>query len=122
MPNSNKTLIAIYEALGIELIVDSNIPEASELFGNGVYKLNDIVLVYYDLNKGYKFIKWVDENNNLLSEEQYFNYTIKDEYNYVKAIFEEIDYTLDIDIIGNGQVIKNPDKQYYTYNETVELI
>jgi len=114
-------LIAIFEPLGIELIVDSNIEDAATLFGAGVYKLYDVVLVYFDLHDGYRFIRWVDENNVLLSENQYFNYTIRDEYNYVKAIFEPTEYTLNIDIIGNGQVIKNPDKQSYYYNEIVEL-
>lgn len=121
IPNVDKTLIAIFDPLGIELIVESNIEDAATLFGAGVYKLYDVVLVYFDLHDGYRFVRWVDENNVLLSENQYFNYTILDEYNYVKAIFEPTEYTLNIDIIGNGQVIKNPDKQSYYYNEIVEL-
>jgi len=39
----------------------------------------------------------------------------------VTAYFTEDQYTLDINVDGNGTVIKNPEKPYYFYNESVNL-
>jgi VCBS repeat-containing protein len=67
---------------------------------------------------GWSFNHWdgdVADPNSAIT-----NITINDDEE-VTAYFTEDQYTLDIIVDGNGTVIKNPDKTYYFYNESVNL-
>jgi hypothetical protein len=68
---------------------------------------------------GWRFSRWLI-NESIAIEDNPYNLTINNDY-IVIAMFAQNNYTLTIETIGEGIVTKSPDKDYYTYGETVTL-
>ncbi len=82
------------------------------------YHYGDSVSLYAGISTlGWKFSEWSGDVSNT---SKLINIIITNNTNIV-ATFVQVEYTLDITIVGNGTVTKSPDKLTYFYGEEVTL-
>jgi uncharacterized repeat protein (TIGR02543 family) len=79
------------------------------------YHYGDIVQLTAEPNLGWSFDHWSNSQ-----EEASIQITIIDNTD-ISAIFSQDQYTLTVNIVGHGTVTQDPDKETYTYGETVNL-
>jgi len=95
-------------------------PEGSgtiTLNNTGPYYYGDAVQLTANSNAGWYFSRWEGD----ISGSQNPIIIIVDGDKNITAVFTREVYTLNIVIIGNGSVIKEPNKTFYTNGETVTL-
>jgi len=85
--------------------------------GESTYANGTIVKLEAVANSGWMFSHW---NGDLSSSENPVNISIDDDKS-ITANFTRIGYTIDINLIGDGIVEKNPDKPTYLFGEVVDL-
>jgi uncharacterized repeat protein (TIGR02543 family) len=116
---SNHTITAVFAPNEYTLTVNVY-PEGSgtiTLNYTGPYCYGDAVQLTANPNVGWYFSRWEGD----ISGNQNPIIIIVDGDKSIKAVFTQEVYTLDIVIIGNGSVIREPNKTFYTKGETVTL-
>jgi len=81
------------------------------------YHYNDVVQLTATPDPGWKFVDWSGDVTGTNTTE---NITITGDM-AVTATFTEEEYTLTVNIVGNGSVTKEPDQATYHYNDVVQL-
>jgi len=116
---ANHTITASFAPNEYTLTVDVY-PEGSgtiTLNYTGPYYYGDAVQLTANSNAGWYFSRWEGD----ISGSQNPIIIIVDGNKNITAVFTQKVYTLDIVIIGNGSVIREPNKAFYTNGETVTL-
>ena len=125
----NPHTINIYKNLDITAIfVDDMYLLNTDIEGEGeivrtpskrLYDRDEEVQVEAVPSFGWRFLSWEED---ITGEENPTNITMN-ETKYIKAIFDLLEYEIDIKINGSGKgnVIKNPDKEKYIHGEEVTL-
>ena len=94
MPNVDVNLTANFELVDYQLSL-SFYPQASgTASGGGAYKMGAIVEVSATPAAGYQFANWTDADENTISSEANFNYTMPADNVTLTANFKLIDYQL----------------------------
>jgi len=95
-------------------------PEAGgAAIGAGVFVHGDIVNLSISINEGYEFVDW-SENGVQVSTNPTYSFTATGNRTLV-ANFTLKAYTLTVNVIGQGNVTRNPDKIIYNHGEIVQL-
>jgi len=95
---------------------------ATDLTNESPYAEGAEVSIKAEANEGYSFVEWtalVGEFGDANAAETTF--TMPTQNVTVTANFAQDQYTLAVNIVGNGNVTKNPDQLTYTYNTSVAL-
>ncbi len=113
----NTNVTAIFEEIEYYLSVETTGAGMVSISPNGPYYYNDVVQLTAQASPGWEFDEWTgDLSGNDPSEE-----IIMNEDKSITANFEVEKYTLAIEIIGEGEVQIDPEKDEYEYGEYVEL-
>jgi hypothetical protein len=83
----------------------------------GPYYYGSQVVLTANANAGWKFVGWSGSVNSTAPT---INLIVNGNINVV-ATFQQLTYTLTVNIIGQGSVAKQPDKSTYTAGEYVQL-
>ncbi|HET6528694.1 MAG TPA: hypothetical protein VFG39_08065 [Balneolaceae bacterium] len=81
------------------------------------YEHGTVVELTAEADAGWEFVEW---QGDVSSTQNPVQVTV-DEPKEVDAVFRSLTYGLTLIIRGDGNVIRNPDKDNYAFNETVEL-
>ncbi|MEM4733382.1 MAG: LamG-like jellyroll fold domain-containing protein, partial [Candidatus Bathyarchaeia archaeon] len=117
--SADHTITAIFAPNEYTLTVNVS-PEGSgtvTLNNTGPYYYGDAVLLTAEPNTGWYFSQWTGN----LTGSQPSAVVIIDGDKEVTAVFTQELYVLNITIVGNGNVTKDPDKATYAYGENVTL-
>ncbi|MEM2118870.1 MAG: M14-type cytosolic carboxypeptidase, partial [Candidatus Bathyarchaeia archaeon] len=117
--SADHTITAIFAPNEYTLTVNVS-PEGSgtvTLNNTGPYYYGDAVLLTAEPNAGWYFSQWTGN----LTGSQTSAVVIIDGDKEVTAVFTQELYVLNITIVGNGNVTKDPDKATYAYGENVTL-
>lgn len=76
------------------LTLQADPPEAGTVSGEGEYQEAEVVAVSASANQGYDFLYWADVNENIVSEQPEFDYTMPAEDITLVAHFQAHTYTL----------------------------
>ena len=79
MPAEDITLTANFEetpAPTYELSLEANPEEGGSVSGSGEYEAGEIVTLSATANDGYEFVSWTNEENDPISDEAEFDYTV----------------------------------------------
>ena len=68
-------------------------------------------------DEGWEFVEWQGDIESRQNPVQLF----MDSDKTIRAVFEPIEYELNISLNGSGNVIQSPDNETYLFNEEVEL-
>ncbi len=93
MPGRDVTLTANFQKMAGGLILLVNPEGAGEVTGAGDYSVGENVTVSATPNLGYDFVNWTDEDNDVVSTEAEFSYTISEPSVTLTANFETIEVT-----------------------------
>ncbi len=94
--------------------------EASKVPDRETYQYGDEITLTAIPAQGWRFSRWL-KNGTYFSSDAQKTVEVNDNVTY-KAIFEEIQYyTLNIDVLGEGSVSRNPDEDPYEENTVVTL-
>jgi uncharacterized repeat protein (TIGR02543 family) len=117
--NANHTIIAFFAPNQYTLIINVSPIEGGTVYANKTapYYYGDVVELTAVPTLGWSFAYW----SGNLTGNQNPAVIIIDGNKTVTAVFTQNQYTLNITIIGNGQVTKDPDKETYTYGKNVTL-
>ena len=81
------------------------------------YHYNDVVQLTANANPGWTFDHWTGDLTGSTNPD---NITITGNMS-VTAVFTQNEYTLTVNVTGNGSVTKNPNQATYHYNDIVQL-
>ena len=101
--------------------------EDVELSGDGVYKLGEEVTLGIEIleENEYEFLGWEDtREGEIVSEEKNYSFNIEEDSYFIGVLEEkeiEVEYSLEISIIGMGEVDIDPDKDEYKEGEEITL-
>ena len=116
--DSNKYVVADFKIYHYSILTDTE--------GNGSVKLNpsesnyncgDVVEIEGIPDEGYEFNHWEGHLNSTNSIESFPIYEDKS----ITGVFTKKEYTLNVDIVGNGSVSIEPNKSTYSHGEEVIL-
>ena len=118
--DSDKTVTAVFanNSFDLDVTIDGEGSVSQEVTGKAkTYEKNTIVELTAEPEDGWLFDHWEGDlsGNNNPKE-----ITIDKEKN-VTAVFEEVEYKVNISIDGVGDVSLNPDKKTYTFGEEIEI-
>jgi len=117
--NGNKSVTAVFTKKEYTLRTYVSPTEGGSINVNKTapYYYGDVVELTAVPNSGWSFSHWSRDLNGSQNPAT----IIMDSNKRVTAVFTQNQYTLDITIIGNGTVTKNPDKAVYANGENVTL-
>jgi hypothetical protein len=117
--NASHTIIAFFTLNEYALTVNLSPIEGGTVNLNKTapYNYGDVVELTAVPAPGWSFTYWEGD----LSGNQTTAIIVMDGNKTVTAVFTQNQYALNITIIGNGNVSKNPDKETYIYGENVTL-
>ena len=126
MPAGDVTLTANFAAIDYTLTLNATPVEGGTVTGDGTYNVGDAASITATPAGDYDFIKWTDEDDNLISEDATYEYTMPPSDVVLTAVFESgnsIDENADISL----KIYPNPfDQIIYIENATsitkVELL
>lgn len=87
--------------------------------GDALYTSGTAVAIQATANTGSTFSHWLRNGTNIGSTNPYLQ-TMDANYAFT-AVFIQQEYTLTINIVGDGSVTKNPDQVTYHYGDIVQL-
>ncbi len=119
---NNTILTAKFVARNYTVTLFANIANAGELTGAGTYGVNEEVTISNAVNAGYKFENWtglINEILQVISTENPYTFVI-DRDTLLTANFSVITHTLEILVIGEGNV--SPSAGLHTYNQGESVV
>ncbi len=107
-----------------ELTLIASPEEGGTVEGEGEYPEGGVVELTANPNEGYLFENWTDPDENILSNEEEFLYTMANEPITLKGNFALADYEINVSIYpeNTGNVIIQPEQDYYHYNQEITVI
>ena len=102
---STMTFVAEYSNTA-KLTINSNIPEAGRVTGEGEYNFNSNISLTCEVNQGYSFLGWYYQDNTLISKQLSCSFKIENEDVAILAKFDYESFTLSVE----------------TYNKTLGLV
>ncbi len=122
IPNKNISLVANFDKKKYNVTVEANPEEGGIVSGDGYYSFEDKVPLRAVANDGYTFINWTNEDNEVLSNSDSYDYEMPKNDVVITGNFQETEYfSLYIDIEGEGEVEINPDEELYPVGAEVNL-
>jgi uncharacterized repeat protein (TIGR02543 family)/uncharacterized repeat protein (TIGR01451 family) len=116
--DGDKTVTATFTPIEYTLVINKvGSGEVTKNPNKTTYHYGDVVELTAVPAPGWDFSDW---SGDLNSSENPASLTITGDMT-VLATFTQNEYTLTIIIVGNGRVLKDPDKNTYRWNEEVEL-
>ncbi len=117
--NENKSVIAhfIQEEYNLTINTIGNGSGSVTVSNPGPYHYGDIINIWANPSLGSRFDSW----NGDLSGSNSTETIVFDSDKNIFTIFELINYSINIDIIGSGSVTKNPDIPIYYYGDIVDI-
>ncbi len=115
----NKNVTAIFEdttSYQINISISGNgsvIKTPDSLF----FHLNDTLVLFAEADEGWIFTGWEGDITGTDNPDTLF---VSGNMN-ITAVFEIIEFYINIDVSGNGYVTKNPDQSAYLLNDILEL-
>jgi len=95
---------------------------ATDLTNESPYAENTVVSIKAEANEGYEFVNWTATAGEFEDDEAAeTTFTMPAQDVTVTATFTLEQYTLTVNIVGNGSVVKDPDQPTYTYDTSVAL-
>jgi len=103
------------------LTLQANPNEGGTYSGQGSYEAGETVNITATANDGYSFLSWTDENNNIISDDANFTYTMPASDKTLTANFVMIEYNVIVfvDPAGSGSVTGSG---VYNMNDLVSLV
>jgi|GEM_PF-2188091 len=86
----------------VSLSVIAQPHQGGTVSGSGVYEPGETASLSASPNPGYYFVEWLDANDNSISTDPEYEYTIPSESSTVKGIFQLQTFTLDVQIEPEG--------------------
>lgn len=107
-----------------ELTLIASPEEGGTVEGEGEYPERGIVELTATPNEGYIFKNWTDPDENILSNEEEFLYTMANEPITLKGNFVPADYQINVSIYpeNTGNVLIQPEQDYYHYGQEITAI
>ncbi|ALO16756.1 Immunoglobulin A1 protease precursor [Salinivirga cyanobacteriivorans] len=126
MPAGDVTLTANFAAIDYTLTLNATPVDGGTVAGDGTYNMGDLVTLTATSAGDYEFIKWTDEDDNLISEDATFEYTMPASDVALNAVFEYVNFIADYSNTSS-KVYPNPfDQVIFIENATnitkVELL
>ncbi len=115
---SEMTFVAIFEQ-NVRMYVYTNMPEAGEIGGTGIYEYNSSVDVFAHPYQGYNFVGWYYEDT-LISVSQEYKYTMWNIDVILEARFKLATFFVDLssnDADCGLVMFKNEDDKYNDYSK-----
>ena len=112
---SNINLVANFELLDYDVILNISPENAGAVTGSGNYLHGDEVTVTATPNVGYRFVNWT-ENGNVVSEESECSFTITNDRELV-ANFTLLDYDINVTINPINSGVVTGEGNYYHGDE-----
>lgn len=120
---NSSTLTAKFSVRNYTVSLSSNINDAGKIIGAGIYGVNEEVTISAIINPGYQFQNWVsfiNEQEQVISAENPFSFVIEQD-TVIEANFNHITQTLEIVVIGEGNVSPSPGIHTYNQGENVVI-
>jgi len=118
--DGDKTVTANFEKIEYSLTVNASPAESGTVTGNGTYDCGTYAAINATANPCYAFVNWSGATG--ITEPRSASTTVlMDDDKTVTANFTQDEYTLTINIVGNGAVAKDPDQPTYTCGTSVNL-
>src|SRR5690554_310820 len=96
MPANNVTLTANFELIDYQLSLNVTTEAEGTTSGSGTYNMGETVAISATPATGYKFVNWTDAEENEISNQTPFDYTMPADNVTLTANFELIHYQLSI--------------------------
>ncbi|MFP4042660.1 MAG: InlB B-repeat-containing protein, partial [Bacteroidales bacterium] len=116
----NMDIKVVFEEIPTYILsLDADPEEGGEVNGDGEYKEGDEITVTANTNEEYEFVNWTDENQEELSDENEFIFTMPNENITLTANFENLATSINSDMSENTDIYPNPTngKFYIEVNE-----
>jgi len=107
MPFNDTTLYALFEEVFYELTLSSIPPEGGQTTGSGSYRGGEEVSILAEPSDNYRFVHWMNENEELFSEEPEFTFIMPYSDTAYFALFEEVTNLMEL-AEGNILIYPNP--------------
>ena len=120
MPSEDVTLTASFELLDYQLSLLAEPEEGGSVSGEGTYNFEEEINLTATPNEGYNFVNWTDEEDNILSTEASFVYSMPSADVTLTANFEVIYYQLTLETEpADGGTTEGAGM--YVFGETVNI-
>jgi hypothetical protein len=115
--NGDTTLTATFEQIEYDVTTSIEGEGAVSISSEGPYHNGETVTLTATPAKGWEFVGW---EGDVPSIDNPLTITVEDNVT-LTAVFEQVEYTLSVEIVGQGSVVKVPDLSGYYYGRVVTL-
>ncbi len=116
--------VVLYDEDGYYTLTLEASPEnAGVVSGGGTFPADATVEISAVANTGFDFVNWTDTDNNSISDESDYQFTMPEENLQLVANFSLSEYTLSVeaDPVGSGYFVISPDQDFYNHNDIITI-